>query len=1073
MKKYNLGLYFGVLVSLLVAAVPSEAGIFTDLHAFSGSLTDGAAPNGVALNNGQLYGSTAQGGAFNGGMVYTLATNGAGFASIHDFANSPDGSSPNEVLQVADMIFGTTYVGGTNSAGTIYKLNTNGSGYVILRSFGNSPDPVYPHAGLVMSGNMLYGTSSSGGANGQGTVFKVDTNGANFAVLHDFTNNPDGANPQGRLLLNGSTLYGTTQGGGSNSVGTIFKVNTDGTGYAVLWHFAYAPAATLPQVGLIYDNSTLYGVSLSGGTANSGTVFRIGLNGTGFTIIHSFTNNEGLSPQGVLTLKNSLLYGTASSGGPLTNGIVFQLATNGANFTVLKNFTNELTGLNPAGPLALDGTTIYGVAYAGGPNSGANGGGTVYRLVLAPVITTQPQNQTTTNGYPASFSVVAVDEFPLTYQWYYNTSTLLGGQTGSTLNLASVTGGNAGAYSVVITDNANSVTSSPALLTVLSVPTITGQPQSLNRTNGDSATFTVTATSNAGGPTYQWYFNTNTLLSGQTGASLNLTGVTNGNAGAYTVVVGNNIGSVTSSPALLTVIFPPPTITAQPQSLNVTNGNPSTFSVTATTAGGILLYQWYFNTNTVIPGQTNSTYTIPVTFTNNAGVYTVAVANNGGSVTSSPATLTVSTNSKPIISAQTPNQIVTNGDVVNISVTASGLGPLRYQWYTNSAASLGNPIGNPIISRTNALVSFTANTNFHYYFTVIVTNSLGKATSSPALLTIISSPVIASNPQPATVAAGSPATFTVIALGASLSYQWYSNSVNTAIGTALPTQTGSTYSFTATTNANGKYYSVVVTNLYGRATSSPALLTVSTLPTITIQPLPGLVTNGSSLTFTSGAAGPGPLSYQWLLNTNVLVPDATNTTLTVTESNQPGYYAMKAANSFGSVTSNPALLTIISLPYITLQPLGATITNGSPVTFTSSAAGLGTLGYQWLFQNTQLIPGATSTSLSFATANQPGSYAMKVTNSYGAATSSPALLNVVGQPIMLSSVFDPASGSYAFSYVNLAGSTNRLLATTNLADPSAWQAIATNTMATNGLWQFTDLNTARTNNLRLYRFSSP
>ena len=110
---------------------------------------------------------------------------------------------------------------------------------------------------------------------------------------------------------------------------------------------------------------------------------------------------------------------------------------------------------------------------------------------------------------------------------------------------------------------------------------------------------------------------------------------------------------------------------------------------------------------------------------------------------------------------------------------------------------------------------------------MVITNTLGKATSSPAMLTIISKPVIATNPQPQTVNAGATATFSVTALGASLRFQWYSNSVNTAIGTLLAGQTNSTCAFTAATNHNGRYYSVVVTNTFGRATSSPpALLTV-------------------------------------------------------------------------------------------------------------------------------------------------------------------------------------------------------------------------------------------------------
>jgi hypothetical protein len=272
---------------------------------------------------------------------------------------------------------------------------------------------------------------------------------------------------------------------------------------------------------------------------------------------------------------------------------------------------------------------------------------------------------------------------------------------------------------------------------------------------------------------------------------------------------------------------------------------------------------------------------------------------------------------------------------------------------------------------------------------VVITNTLGKATSSPAMLTVVSKPLITSNPQPVTVYVGKPATFSVTALGLNLRYQWYSNTVNTAIGTRLTGETNSTYSFISITNSNGRYYAVVITN------------------------------------------------------------------------------------TFGSTTSSPALLTVSSLPYITLQPLGFTITNGDSVTFTSTAAGPAPLAYQWLFQTNLLIAGATNTALVFTNANQPGAYSMKVTNNYGSTTSSLAQLTVVGRPIMLSAKFDAASGSYAFGYVNFAGSTNRLWASTNLSATNFWRAIATNVMATNGLWFFTDTNTAKTNNVRFYRFSTP
>ncbi len=816
MKIFTTGFATGILF-LLSAVIPAPAETFTNLHIFVNGSGDGTFPNGVTLNNGSLYGATAQGGSLSSGMVFILGTNGAGFTSLHDFAGAPsDGSSPNELLVAGDTIYGTTYVGGSNSSGTIFRMGTNGANYTVLRNFTNSPDPQFSLAGLVLGG------------------------------------------------------------------------------------------------------STLYGVSASGGSSNAGAVFSLGTNGAGFALLHSFTNNEGLSPQSTLALNNGKLYGATLSRGTGGNGTVFQLSTNGANFTVLKNFTNLLTGANPKGPITLDANTIFGVANAGGPSSG----GTVFRLQLAPVITAPPQDLAVTNGNPASFIVNAVSDSAMTYQWYFNASSPLAGQTGSSLNLASVSGIDAGAYTVVVSDFTGSVTSSPASLTVFSPPNITAQPQSLTVTNGNPATFNVTATN--GVLSYQWYFNTNNLLVGQTNNSLNIAVTTTNDAGKYSVVVANNIGSTTSSPASLTVVASqPPSITAQPQNLSITNGDTAVFTVAA--INGTLTYQWYFNTNSLLAGQTNNSLSIVVATTNNAGTYSVVVANNIGSITSSPARLTVSTNSRPFIITPPPNLYVTNGDTAKFSAVVTGKGPLAYQWYSNT---VNTAIGTPLAGKTNltlTLTSIATNSNARY-FSIVITNSLGKATSSPALLTVITAPLIISNPQPATVIAGSPVNFSVTALGVGLGYQWYSNSVNTAIGTLLTGQTGTSYTFTGGTNHNGRYYSVVITNSFGKATSSPALLTVSSLPYFTLQPFDAIFTNGSSVTFTSAAAGPGPLAYQWLYQTNQPVAGATNTSLVITNGNFPGAYSMKVTNNFGAVTSSVAFLTISPLPYITLQPVNLVFT---------------------------------------------------------------------------------------------------------------------------------------------------
>jgi pectate disaccharide-lyase len=182
-------------------------------------------------------------------------------------------------------------------------------------------------------------------------------------------------------------------------------------------------------------------------------------------------------------------------------------------------------------------------------------------LYVAPVITNQPQNRTVAEGQNTSFSVGVSGSAPLAYQWYSTPDTLLAGKTSSTLSLSTVTTNQSGGYFVIVTNVAGAATSSVATLTVTSAPpaapAITTQPQDQSVTEGDNATFTVAAT---GTPPlgYQWYFNTNTALSGATNATLTLNSVTTNDAGGYSIIVTNNYGSVTGVVATLTV-YPAPT----------------------------------------------------------------------------------------------------------------------------------------------------------------------------------------------------------------------------------------------------------------------------------------------------------------------------------------------------------------------------------------------------------------------------------------------------------------------------------------------------------------------------------
>ena len=250
-----------------------------------------------------------------------------------------------------EPIYGTTESGGAAGTGTIFKMNSDGSGFTQIHNFaanswnsalGNmtNSEGAYPVAAMNLAGDTLYGTASQGGATGGGTVFKLNTNGSGFTVLHGFTNNIDGSSPSGELLFAGGVLYGTTFTGSPAGGGTVFKVNIDGSGFSTLHQFAvasYDPASgnylnsdgAAPAAGLTLCGATLYGTASKGGSGGGGTIFSIGTNGTGFanlcvfTALVSGTNLDGANPQAGMVLCGDTLYGTAYDGGSNGDGALF------------------------------------------------------------------------------------------------------------------------------------------------------------------------------------------------------------------------------------------------------------------------------------------------------------------------------------------------------------------------------------------------------------------------------------------------------------------------------------------------------------------------------------------------------------------------------------------------------------------------------------------------------------------------------------------------------------------------------------------------------------------------------
>ena len=612
----------------------------------------------------------------------------------------------------------------------------------------------------------------------------------------------------------------------------------------------------------------------------------------------------------------------------------------------------------------------------------------------APLIITQPANQTVQVGQSATFAVTASGAAPFTYQWYKGGVAITGATSSSYTTPVTVIGDNGSVFTVTVANTQGTVTSGPATLTVTPLtptpPAITKQPVSQTVIAGQTATFSVTA-SGTGPLTYQW-FRGGVAIGGAASSSYTTPAATNADSGStFTVMVTNAVGSVTSTPATLTVTTAP-VITSPPASQTVVAGQTATFSVTASGTGP-LTYQWFKN-GVAVGGATSSTYTTPPAVAGDSGsVFTVTVTNAAGTVTSSPATLTVTT--APLIVTPPANQTVIAGQTATFSVSASGTGPLTYQWLKGGVAIAG-------ATSSTYTTPATVVGDSGSIFMVTVTNTAGTVTSSPATLTVTTAPVITVPPANQTVTAGQTATFSVTATGTGpLTYQWAKNGV--AIGGA----TSSTYTTPPTVvGDSGSIFTVTVTNSSGSTTSSPATLTVNTAPLIVTPPANQTVTAGQTATFSVTASGTAPLTYQWFKN-GAAIGGATSSSYTTppaVSGDSGSVFTVTVTNVAGSVTSSPATLTVTTAPVITTPPANQTVTVGQPATFSVIATGTGPLTYQW-FKDGVALGGATSSN-SYTTpptvSTDSGSvFTVTVTNSAGSVTSTPATLTVTTAPIVV------------------------------------------------------------------------
>ncbi|MCW5317589.1 hypothetical protein GTQ43_28430 [Nostoc sp. KVJ3] len=397
-----------ILAALAVLASPlvlplqqAQAASLTTIVNFNGA--NGATPKAGVFQgtDKNLYGTTSTGGSSNNGTAFKLSS--PTFTPLITLINFTGTALPNRgtnpiarLFQAKDgNLYGLTFIGGTSNLGTLFKLASPAFTSLTTLVNHNGANGANPAGRLIpdSTGNVLWGTSSAGGANNKGTIFSTPLGGTVVTPIISFTGT-NGATPLARLQLvttNGS-YYGTASLGGASNKGVVFKytpTNPIATRYSFS-SFTGANGAS-PEAGLIVFNGSLYGTTRLGGANNLGAIFSVPI-GTATNpigapvLVASFNGTNGANPKAALTpgATSGVFYGTTSTGGANNKGVVYRLNVGTTStITQLVSFNATIgtagtntNGATPESTLIPVGTDYYGTASTGG----TSGKGTVFKF---------------------------------------------------------------------------------------------------------------------------------------------------------------------------------------------------------------------------------------------------------------------------------------------------------------------------------------------------------------------------------------------------------------------------------------------------------------------------------------------------------------------------------------------------------------------------------------------------------------------------------------------------------------------------------------------------------------------
>jgi uncharacterized repeat protein (TIGR03803 family) len=370
------GWRIGFVVFMLFAAtaIAAPAQTFTTLYTFQGGL-DGSGPFGpLTLYQGNLYGATCNGGRKSAGTIWKLS-NGVK-SIIYNFKGVKDGFCPNGslLLDAAGNLYGTTQVGGEGGYGTVFKLSppTKQGQFIwthrtLFRFTGTNGNG--PHSGVISdSKGNLYGTTTEGGATGDGTAYTLvlQANGSYIhKVIYQFSF-PKAEFPFSGLTFDpAGNLYGTASAG-KNGYGSLYKLTPSGNGnYSLSFPHAFNSACFQPLSSVLLDSAgNLYGTAERGSNNNpNGCVYQ--LSQGQFTILHTFGYAEGIPTGSPVLDASGNLYGETYTGGDYGQGTVFTL---NPGYSILHSFEEQEQ--EPWGGLIIDqGGNLYGATLGDGITS--------------------------------------------------------------------------------------------------------------------------------------------------------------------------------------------------------------------------------------------------------------------------------------------------------------------------------------------------------------------------------------------------------------------------------------------------------------------------------------------------------------------------------------------------------------------------------------------------------------------------------------------------------------------------------------------------------------------------------